>query len=399
MATLLLVVAVAAASLVSTGMRRVANSRGGSSVTTAPGPDALLPSTPAALLVTTDQGRATGMVVMSIGASGRGGWAIDVPITTLAPAPGGDGEATFADTFAAGGLPFVQQAAEALLLVTFARAEALGGADLAALLEPYTSVTVELPDDVRGTDASGRPVVVARAGSQELDAERAAKVLAARGPTEAAEAVSARRVLVWRALLGNAPTGASESGAAQVSAPAATGTVDPPPDVAGFASAISSGSATVTSIQVEPETTLDGTETVRANIGALRLLLAEAMPGSVSSVSAGARVRVVDTVGDPVVTRYAVDQIVFSGANLVMVTHPSGGSAPATSLAFASPVGQEASAAIGGLFGLGSAAAATEIVDGIDLTITLGDDYATMVRQRLRTTTTTVPSATSTTRN
>ena len=82
---------------------------------------------------------------------------------------------------------------------------------------------------------------------------------------------------------------------------------------------------------------LDGEpESYRPDEGPMHLLVAEAMPGAVSPPTNSARIRLVNTIGDPDAMLTAANLVLLLGANLVIASD-SGDAAPNTQVLYSTP--------------------------------------------------------------
>ena len=132
----------------------------------------------------------------------------------------------------------------------------------------------------------------------------------------------------------------------------------------------------------------------------MHLLVAEAMPGAVSPPTNSARIRLVNTIGDPDAMLTAANLVLLLGANLVIASD-SGDEASKTQVLYSTPGFKGAAEFMAESLGVGSAAQDATVIDGIDLTVVLGSDFAAEVarHQASSTTTTSTTSTTPSTTN
>ncbi len=382
--------------LVAWGVRTIANSKEGRTSVLRSAPRAVLPSTPAALLVVTgSDGAVVGLTLLAVAPSGSGGGAIIIPVGTQVT--GSSAGPRVGDAFRSGGLDAQAAAIEGLFGVTLSAKQVVDRAGLEALLEPAGSVSVTLKDPVVGITSSGKDELLVGAGVRRLVPADAAAVLAAAKSGETELARLPRTSALWSALIaqrtgGDAASSTTAPGASTASTATTTlgGGPEPPPDVAGYLGAIRSGPAVVVMLSVTPAPAA-GPDVLAPNNIEIRLLAAELMPGSVSPAGEGARIRILNPTGDPAVLSDAAGAVVYLGFNLV-VAGPTSGPVPArTQLEYHNDKGRGAAEFLTGSLGGSAEVVPSELqVDGLDLTVTLGEDFVrqTLADRAARTTTT-----------
>ena len=337
---------------------------------------AQLPTTPATLLVIEDdQGRPAAALLLAPAPAGAGGAAVVLPLGTLTTGAGGQPERLDAG-WATQGLDGVAADVEGLLGITLTGRLRVTPAQLADLVRPLTPATIRLPDDVLAVAPDGRELVVAPAGERPLDAAGVAAVLVARG--DESELVRVDRALaVWRALLPTAGRTATPAAPAPTVAVAADGG----DRVAAVLQTLAAGRTVVRALAVVAAAppAVDE-ERFAADVPALRLLVAQIVPGAVSPVDNNVRVRLLNPSGDEGVAYQAVARLLAAGANVVLVDDTAG-AVPATSaLTYHDPARQTALAALAPAIGSLGLATTDERIDGVDATIALGQDFVTLAR-------------------
>lgn len=391
----------------------IANSREGKAVAGAV-PTGRLPSTPASLLVGLDAaGRPASLTVLSVAADGRGGTALVVPLGTAAYLNGLAKPERVDSAFAQGGLEAQTRGVESVLGISTTTSLAADEDQLTELLEPYTPVQVTFETPVLETASNGSTREVLSAGEHRLTARLAAKALLARVDGESELARLPRQEAVWAALLDRpAPSGGSAATTAAVPSTVATSdAADPgaPADLAGYLQAVTSGPVGVHALRVQPSfdpSEPSAPELLNADVGYLRLLVATVMPGAVSPSNGNLSFRIVNPLGDQKAVYEAVARLAVVQANVVLVTDVPGPAPEHTTIVYQSPLGETQSATFAPVLGAGPPVASTERIDGVDATVTLGQDFpaflaaeAAKVAATSTTTapTTTQPEATSTT--
>ena len=129
--------------------------------------------------------------------------------------------------------------------------------------------------------------------------------------------------------------------------------------------------------------------------GPMRLLVAEAMPGAVSPPTNSARIRLVNTTGDPAAMLTAADLILLLQANLVIASDDS--LVSGTQVLYATPGFKGSAEFVAKSLGVGTVAQDATVVDGIDLTVVLGKDFEAQVAKHAAATPVTSTTVTSTT--
>jgi hypothetical protein len=457
-AAVIVLVAVALPFLIVKATRTVANSKAGKTVTPTGPAVAELPGTPAALLVVVGPDhQVAGLVVLAVDASGKGGTAVVVPAGMDLPGAAGAPPSRLGDAYSTGGLDGQRQAVESALGITTSSATEVDEAELAALLAPYAPLKVTLDDRAVDTGTNGKETVLYPAGPVDLTAGDAAHLLVAKGPSESEVARLARTTAIWDAVVkhgapgpsasttvappssaaaasttvrsapsttgGSAPsttvrsapsttarsaistTRASRSGRTTTSlAPATTATLVPPttsPGTVAWAArlaAVEGGPARAAGLAAHP--VLDavgnpnGVDLLAVDNAAMRLLLAETMPGAISPANDNIRLRLINNSGDPNLLAAAAQRLVDAGANLIIVSAPTA-TARATTIEYQDSTEQGPATTFQPVVGATVVRASQDRVDGIDATVIVGSDFGAFLQTEQATTTTTISPTTS----
>ena len=342
-------------------------------------------------------GQPASLTVFSVAADGKGGTAIVVPLATAAYLEGLAKPVRLDSAFGDGGLDAETRGVESVLGISTTASQTANEEQLAALLEPYAPVEVTFDTPVLETASNGSTREVISAGEHRLTAREAAQVLLARVDGESELARLPRQQAVWTALLDRADS----ASAASTTTPTSAGTpADAPSDVAGFLAAATSGPVGVHALRVEPSfdpSAPSGPELLQADVGYLRLLVATVMPGAVSPSNGNISFRIVNPLGSTEAAYQAVARLSAVQANVVLVTDVPGPAPERTTIVYQSPAGETQAAAFAPVLGAGTPTASAERIDGIDATVTLGQDFpAFLAAEAARTaaTTTAVPPTT-----
>lgn len=373
-------IAVLVAALV--GVNTIANSKAGEIVTrqtTVPGSTVnVLPDTPGALLVQRDrEGAVVGLTVFALNPGGSGGTVIVIPASTVITQP--DGQLLrVGDAYIDGGLVGQQQAVEGLLGVRFATATDIDQAGLATLLAPYAPMTVRFADRVVDT-VDGDDDELYAAGNPDLTAEDAARVLLARKAGESELARIDRTVAVWEAVLGEPSADAAVEGAADAS----TTAVPPDSAIDAFLAGVANGPHGVQALAVAVLPDVEGNELFEVpSPEYVHLLMAQVMPSAVSTAE-GARVRVVQPRPDQDGLLVATARLDSLGMNLVLATSGGDEAMPErTKIEYYAPADRASADELAQSSAFGPApevVQTAEQFDGVNLTVTLGADFAAIV--------------------
>jgi hypothetical protein len=369
-ALLALAVAVALPVLGIVAARTIANSREGRAVV-ADAPVRQLPSTPAALLVGLDDaGTPASLTLFSVGAGGQGGTVLVLPLATAAYLDGPARPQRLDAAFERGGLDGQTEGVESVLGISTAVSEEVDEDALTKLLEPYAPVDITLDAPVVDSDRNGEAEELFGAGDVSLSARDAARLLLARAEGESELARLPRAQALWEAILEQASAHAAEEGAGA----AATSTVD----LAGFLADVTAGPSGVEVLRTTPSfdpADPSAPELLQADVAYLRLLVATVMPSAVSPSNGNISFRVVNSLGDPMMSYKAVGRLAAVQANIVLVTETTDPPPERTTVVWHSPAGEVQAAPFAPVLGAGAPFASGERIDGIDATVTLGRDF------------------------
>ena len=356
--------------------------------------DVVLPPTPAQVIVGLDaEGQAETIALASLRPGGRGGFFILMPTLLRVEVPG-IGPAPLASAFATGGTTLLRQTVETALDIRVEQVSVLDTTSWPTVVTGPIDVSFDDPVAIPGVD--GRLEELFPAGPSSLTADDVPVVLGARTPAQTEAARLVRYEEMWRGILasiGNTtpPPPTSPPTTSSSADPVA---VRPPLPVEQHLAALAGGDYEVL---VLPVLALDGEpESYRPDEGAMHLLVAEAMPGAVSPPTNSARIRLVNTIGDPDAMLTAANLVLLLGANLVIASD-SGDTEASTQVLYSTPGFKGAAEFLAELLGVGSAAQDATVIDGIDLTVVLGSDFAAEVARHQATSTTSTTVRTTTT--
>ena len=346
----------------------------------------LAPSAAGLLVVTGADGQPVGLTVFGVNPSGKGGTAIVVPVATALerakPVPVGS-------LYASGGLASEVAAVEELLGIRISSSLSVDQAGLAPLLEPYAPVGVALTEAVTTADAGGGERKLFPVGTVQLTASQAAALLVAKTASQSEIVRLPRLEAFWRSLTER--TGASSTTSTVTATSVSSATAGPVKGaaqvttIAQALAAVVSGPATarllVTQPELDPALNPSGGDLFTPDMAALRLIVAQVMPGAVSPAKTAPRLRIINSTGDPQVMYRAVGRLIYIGANIVFASDEPGTAPATTRLEY-----QDATKAdeLGGYrpaFGSLDLVQTSQRIDGIDATIVLGQDFVSFSAQ------------------
>jgi hypothetical protein len=333
--------------------------------------------TPGALLVATDGNDVVGLTVFALRPTGAGGSVVIVPAGSEATIDGFDHPTRLANAYHAGGLDAEVTATEGLLGVTFSTSQEADQAGLVRLIRPLGPITVNLADPVLRTGANGRDEQVLPAGRQTITPEQAAAALFARRANESEILRIPVHTAIWNGI-------AQAAGRVAHRAPPAS----PPGEVAGYLAALGAGPRSARALDVNPAldvvTNPDAIDLLQVDNASTHLLMAELLPTAVSPTNGGLRVMLRNRTGQSRALYDATARLLFSGANIVAVDQVAG-QTPTTgsTLSYDPSLTQDRIEGLTVAVGPAVASPARARIDGVDVTIELGQDFLTFLRQNV----------------
>ena len=351
--------------LVWKGARTIVDSNEGSTVTVRAAPAAQIPPTPVAMLVIVGgDGRASSFVLVSQLPKSEGGFVIQVPADTRVDIPG-IGDERMATAYDTGGLDLAQQTMQAALQITIDVAAEANAGQLTDLLAPYEPFAMHFDQPVLASTSDGRTDTVFPAGDATLRASDVPKLLLARLSDGVETDVLPRQEALWRAVI-----------AAVKAKPGKAGSTD----IAGFIGALSQGTYLATTLALDIAHSGEGLPGVPPDLIRMRLLVAQAMPGAVSPSSSSARYQIVNTTGDPLLALDVVGRLTYFGANIIAAGDTTE-KVTKTKIEYVDDSNKTLATSLTHILETGEAVKTTSRIEGIDITITIGTDYAAVVQQ------------------
>ena len=363
--TLLVVGAVPAMGYV--GVRAILDSEGGTDAIKDNLPVTGFPSTPTALLATTDgAGRLTSTTVFVVDPTGSGGSIISVPVSAdygLAD----DRRISLQGAYSLGGIDETVLAVESVLGVTVNHYVEADHSQLAALLSPLGPIPVDLPGDVAGS--GGLPAIPA--GAAELDADQAAQVLTSLPPADGTGLEASRRPNVEETWVGVVRAIGSGSNTINVDS-----AIEPVSfqDVVDrvFTGTAQTRGLVAQALTVEQNPT--GMDVEQLDRSEAVFVFASIAPGAVSAAADGPTYRLVAPPGFDAAVKTTINRMLFVQSNVLSVD-TTGVPQPNTVFLVPDEVVRAEAQQTDGIFGDFTFGEPTERIDGIEVTIILGTDY------------------------
>ena len=370
------------------GANSLLNETGGNKVTSEA--TAVIPETPVQLLVITNaRNEVASLALIAIAPGNKGGTIVSLPVGANADTPKGEAPRRIVDLYASGGLDAVRIDAENLLNITISTADDLTEAELAAILGPVGNQSVTLPQPVVDAAAGTAPVTVLQAGSITVSPAQIAAGLAATqaGVPEATRLpqVKALWTAVARAGLVEEATTTSTTAVEQVTAP--TTTVE-------FMTALFNGRVDVWQ--------LDGSlmnDAIRnpANLdmyaldgGEVLTVMASVAPSAMRITSTNISVMIDLPFNSISYAKEAVTRLAFMGANVVLLRQTTDAPEARSVVYYNDAIARTEAENYVGLLGPLKYVESADVIEGVNLRIVLGNDFAAALGAGIGTTTTTV---------
>lgn len=363
---------------------------------------AAIPVTPTALLAGVDaSGQLTTLAMLAVAPDGSGGSIVSVPVGASVVDEDG-AKHRLADSYAEGGIDALEADFESVMLVNIDVAQVVDQAQLAALLEPVGPIAVDLSDDVeaqaaapgaaaststvpetatttaRSTTATtsattSAPELVVGAGQHELSADEAAAVLLAAVPGRSETTRMPATAAVWNGVVGSVGSGRPGS----VPVDLADGA---PTDLAGFTSALWAGPVRYWQMGATPITSTTenpaGVDLLQVDLAESIMVVATVAPSAASAVLDGASIELISGFDDWTITRDAVALLAFTGANVMVIINSTDPPPAHSEVLTATEAARSLAEVYAEVLGVDTVGTVSEQVQGIEVQITLGQDFA-----------------------
>jgi hypothetical protein len=369
------------------GANSLLNETGGNKVTSEA--TAVIPETPVELLVITNaRNEVASLALIAIAPGNKGGTIVSVPIGANADTPKGEAPRRIVDLYATGGLDAVRTDTENLLNITISTADDLTEAELAAILGPVGNQSVTLPQPVIDAAVGVAPVTILQAGSITVSPAQIAAGLAATqaGVPEATRLpqVKALWTAVARAGLVEEAT-TSTTAVEQVTAPTTT---------AEFMSALFSGRVDVWqfagSLMNDAVRNPASLDMYALDGGEVLTVMASVAPSAMRITSTNISVMIDLPFNSISYAREAVTRLAFMGANVVLLRQTADPPTVRSIVYYNDAIARAEAENYVGLLGPLEYVESADVIEGVNLRIVLGNDFAAALGAGIGATTTTV---------
>lgn len=355
---------------------RASTSVGGASIS--------IPDTPAALIAALGQGgQLSQLFVATLAADGVGGTVVMVPIgaaTEVAPVANPKKQEVsrrLADVFATDGLTGLANEVQGLLDVSFVATGALGRVELINLFAPLGGVDVLLDREVVTVAVDGTVTKLADAGEALYPIDRVVDILLARRTNERESQRFARHREVWN--------GISERVGGGMELPPEVDTTSAGlVDVNNFMRRVMAGTLQVWQLSAAP--VLDSTlnpkrvDSYSLDRAEITMVFASVAPSALVGGDFPLTVMIDSAFNDPIVSRAAVAKLLEAGIGVGVMREVSARENSATLVAADSDTSDAIAALLAGGLGTLDTQKWSSVVSGIDASITLGSEFAELVR-------------------
>lgn len=369
------------------GANSLLNETGGNKVTSEA--TAVIPETPVELLVITNaRNEVATLALIAIAPGNHGGTIVSLPAGSSADVAKGVAARRISDLYATGGLEAVRTDVENLLNISIATADDLSEAELAAVLAPVGSQSITLPQPIVDAGVGGAPVTVLQAGSITVSPAQIAAGLAA---TQAGTAEATRLPQV-KALW----TAAARAGLAESTSTSTTDVkeVPAPNTTSEFVTALLAGRVDVwqfgATLMNDSTRNPAGLDMYAIDGGEVLTVMASVAPSVMRITSTNISVMVDLPFSNMAYAREAVTRLAFMGANVVLLRQISAAPTERSTVYYNDEIAHSEAENYVGLLGPLEYVQSQEVIDGVNLRIVLGNDFAAALGAGIGATTTTV---------
>ena len=354
------------------GAQQLLNASGGNNVADS-GSTIQIPNTPTAMLgVVNSRNELVSLALVAITPEGKGGTIVSVPVGAAADVAKTETPRRIADSYATGGVAALRTDVENLLNVSIDVFEVMNATQLGTAIAAIGSQPVTLAAAVNDTGADGKPVVVAAAGASTLTA---AQIAAALASSETAVAESARLPQVkalWAAVArGGVARPTTDSTVASSS--------DSPATVPAFLSQLLAGSVDVWqfagTLLTDAVHNPSNTDMYSLDGGEVLMVMASVSPSCLRLMNDALAVMLDVPFGNTTYAREAVTRLAFMGANVVLVRETTDTPVEKTLGYYDVTAVRDEASTYTDLLGAIEFRPATEVIEGVNLRLVLGNDF------------------------
>lgn len=369
------------------GANSLLNETGGNKVTSEA--TAVIPETPVELLVITNaRNEVASLALLAVAPGNRGGTIVSLPVGASADVAKGETPRRITDLFATGGLEAVRTDVENLLNITIPLADDLTELELAAVLGPVGSQSVTLPQPVVDAGTGTAPVTVLQAGSITVTPAQIAAGLAA-SQVGTAEATRMPQVKALWAAVAHAGLVEAASTSTTIAEDASK-----PVTSAEFVKSLLAGRVDVwqfgATLMNDATRNPAGLDMYAIDGGEVLTVMASVAPSAMRITSTNISVMIDLPFASMSYAREAVTRLAFMGANVVLLRQTTDPPTVRSIVYYNDAIARAEAENYTSLLGPLEYVESKEVIDGVNLRIVLGNDFAAALGAGIGATTTTV---------
>lgn len=369
------------------GANSLLNETGGNKVTSEA--TAVIPETPVELLVITNaRNEVASLALLAVAPGNRGGTIVSLPVGASADVSKGETPRRITDLFATGGLEAVRTDVENLLNITIPLADDLTELELAAVLGPVGSQSVRLPQPVVDAGTGTAPVTVLQAGSITVTPAQIAAGLAA-SQVGTAEATRMPQVKALWAAVAHAGLVEAASTSTTIAEDASK-----PVTSAEFVKSLLAGRVDVwqfgATLMNDATRNPAGLDMYAIDGGEVLTVMASVAPSAMRITSTNISVMIDLPFASMSYAREAVTRLAFMGANVVLLRQTTDPPTVRSIVYYNDAIARAEAENYTSLLGPLEYVESKEVIDGVNLRIVLGNDFAAALGAGIGATTTTV---------
>ena len=370
------------------GANSLLHETGGNKVTSEA--TAVIPETPVELLVITNARKeVASLALFAIAPGNRGGTIVLLPAGASADVAKDVAPRRISDMYSVGGLDAVRTDVENLLNITIATADDVSETELAAALAPVGSQSVTLPQPVVDAAVGAAPTTVLQAGSITVSPMQIAAGLAA---TQAGTAEATRLPQVkalWNAVARAGLASATTATTVEEVEDAAT-----PTTTDEFITSLLAGRVDVwqfgATLMNDATRNPGALDMYSIDGGEVLTVMASVVPSAMRITSTNISVMIDLPFNSMAYAREAVTRLAFMGANVVLLRQTTDAPAEHSVVHYNDAIARTEAENYTGLLGPLEYVESKEVIDGVNLRIVLGNDFAAVLGAGTGATTTTV---------
>ena len=355
------------------GASQLLNASGGNNVADS-GATIQIPDTPTAMLgVVNSRNELVSLALVAITPERKGGTIVSVPVGSAADVASTETPRRIADSYTTGGVAALRTDVENLLNVSIDVFEVMNASQLGTAIAAVGSQPVQLAAAVNDTGADGKPVVIAPAGAQTLTAAQIAAALASSDSAAPESTRLAQVKALWSAVArGGVAQSTTDSTVASSSSPDLA-------TVPGFITQLLAGGVDVwqfgATLLTDSRHNPANADMYSLDGGEVLLVMASVSPSCLRLMNDALSVMLDVPFGNTTYAREAVTRLAFMGANVVLVRETADVPTEKTVGYYDVTAVRDEASTYTDLLGAIEFKPATEMVEGVNLRLVLGNDF------------------------